>query len=384
MTTTNRSTRTNPAVKKNTRTGVLLIIFGVLSIVFSIVIAFTKTFITLVNFFWTMPRGGTFFSASSPGAFLLLLGICLVIFGGKRISLNNRYRKLTDQLELRPTVYLEELASYLGKNPTQILTSIAKMQRKGFWRAVTVLDNAVVAEPLDSAAAYKILAIRGMSFSEGKRKERVSYPLLLLLIVGPTLLLPLALSKFWLVPLAVIASVLVFLISSAFTPSQPIIDYHMTPKREPIVVTIEKTGNETSDPILEEGQKYLNQLAALQVAIENPDILGNLYDISASLTQLLSLLKEEPGKYQSVRKLMNFSLPTTIRLLESYVNLNAQPVKGENIVSSMNKIEEMSGMVANNFRKELDSLYHDRSLGIEVDIEVMEQILNQDDFDLKL
>lgn len=75
---------------------------------------------------------------------------------------------------------------------------------------------------------------------------------------------------------------------------------------------------------------------------------------------------------------MNYYLPTTLKLLNSYDKLSRQRVKGENIQKTMFEIEGMMETIAGAFEKQLDSLFDDDALDIAADISVMESILKQE------
>ena len=72
---------------------------------------------------------------------------------------------------------------------------------------------------------------------------------------------------------------------------------------------------------------------------------------------------------------MNYYLPTTIKLLEQYVQLQNVGLKGENITAAMTQIEEMLDKVIVAFQKQLDSLFERDVVDITADIQVMEQMM---------
>lgn len=75
---------------------------------------------------------------------------------------------------------------------------------------------------------------------------------------------------------------------------------------------------------------------------------------------------------------MNYYLPTTVKLLENYNEFGKQEAKGENITSTMKKVEEVLDTVVNAFKKVLDDLFMDKALDTSVDIEVLEKMLREE------
>ena len=91
-----------------------------------------------------------------------------------------------------------------------------------------------------------------------------------------------------------------------------------------------------------------------------------------------ALNPENPDSVDDIGKLMEYYLPTTIKLLEAYEELDAQPVQGENILSSRREIEKTIDTLNTAFEKLLDDLFQDTSWDVSSDISVLEMMLAQD------
>ena len=75
---------------------------------------------------------------------------------------------------------------------------------------------------------------------------------------------------------------------------------------------------------------------------------------------------------------MNYYLPTTIKLLNSYHRLSQQDVNGENIQSTMVEIERIMQTIVKAFEKQLDALFQDEAMDISADITVLEGMMAQE------
>ena len=75
---------------------------------------------------------------------------------------------------------------------------------------------------------------------------------------------------------------------------------------------------------------------------------------------------------------MEYYLPTTIKLLEAYEELDAQPVQGENIISSKQEIEKTLDTLNTAFEKLLDDLFQDTAWDLSSDISVLNTMLAQE------
>ena len=75
---------------------------------------------------------------------------------------------------------------------------------------------------------------------------------------------------------------------------------------------------------------------------------------------------------------MNYYLPTTLKLLESYDRMSRQDVEGENITQSMEEIERIMHTIVLAFEKQLDALFQDEAMDISADITVLEGMMAQE------
>jgi 5-bromo-4-chloroindolyl phosphate hydrolysis protein len=76
--------------------------------------------------------------------------------------------------------------------------------------------------------------------------------------------------------------------------------------------------------------------------------------------------------------MMEYYLPTTVKLLEAYAQMDAQPVGGENIVTAKKEIEATLDTLNVAFEKLLDSLFQDTAWDISSDISVLNTMLAQE------
>lgn len=185
-----------------------------------------------------------------------------------------------------------------------------------------------------------------------------------------------------------IAMVMVFLISGAifkgkkeFVPIEETkVKEEPAKKPEPRVEKKADTGNPEVDKIIDEGSGYIKKLKAMNDAIPDENLSACIHRMERSSADIFRYISEHPEKAQQIRKFMNYYLPTTLKLLDSYHRLSSQSVKGENITSTLFNISGMMSTVADAFEKQLDSLYADEAMDISADITVFETMLKQEGF----
>lgn len=139
-----------------------------------------------------------------------------------------------------------------------------------------------------------------------------------------------------------------------------------------------KTGDPEADAIIDEGYEMLSQITQLGVGIDDESIRQCVSRMTSACTGILEYITAHPRKAMQVRRFMNYYLPTSVKLLETYQRLDRQAVKGENIRTSMEDIDRFMYTVADAFEKQLDSLFSDEAMDISADIAVFETMLKQE------
>ena len=94
--------------------------------------------------------------------------------------------------------------------------------------------------------------------------------------------------------------------------------------------------------------------------------------------KILNFQKAHPNKEGQLRTFLNYYLPTTLKILRAYAQLDAQGIEGENISAAKKRIEDMMDQVVSGFEKQLDKLFQDDAMDITSDVEVLENMLKKD------
>lgn len=152
------------------------------------------------------------------------------------------------------------------------------------------------------------------------------------------------------------------------------------PKEEPKPKPVSKTGNPEVDKIIEDGNQYIAKMRSANDAIPDTDLSECIDRMEQSSKAIFEYISSNPDKAPQIRKFMNYYLPTTMKLLESYQRLDSQVVKGENISGTMEDIERMLYTIAGAFEKQLDALFSEEAMDISTDISVFESMLKQEGF----
>ena len=173
--------------------------------------------------------------------------------------------------------------------------------------------------------------------------------------------------------LALVVSLVAFFQMSWSSPSRAVILEVVAPIPEPV-----QTGNQALDEMLGAVGGHMQTLHRLERSINAP-VDEQVRDLIRTTEQIFEQVKKHPEKTRDIRQFLNYTLPTTLNLLQSYEELCAQPVEGQNITAAKKKIEGMMCTIAGAFHRQLDALFADKALNIEVELEVMAQMLKNND-----
>lgn len=141
--------------------------------------------------------------------------------------------------------------------------------------------------------------------------------------------------------------------------------------------------------ILAEGNRALSEMGRLYMSIKDPEVRGKINEIMRITDKIAQDAISDPSDIPQIKKFMNYYLPTTIKLLNSYDRMSAQGIEGENLDKSMKSINDMLDTAIEAYKKRLDSLFANQALDIETDIQVMNTMLAREglsggkDFEVK-
>jgi len=122
----------------------------------------------------------------------------------------------------------------------------------------------------------------------------------------------------------------------------------------------------------------LRQIREVNDAIPDPEMSRKIDRIEEITGKILAYQKKNPAKAPELRQFLNYYLPTTLKILNAYAQMEAQGVEGENISAAKHRIEGMMDKVVEGFEKQLDQLFATDVMDITTDVEVLERMLDKD------
>ncbi|EOR24481.1 5-bromo-4-chloroindolyl phosphate hydrolysis protein [Clostridium sartagoforme AAU1] len=151
-------------------------------------------------------------------------------------------------------------------------------------------------------------------------------------------------------------------------------------QREEQEVREEKFNSEGEElrAVIQKGKNYTEEIEVVKNKINNREFILKLDKLRNIVIQILNYIEKNPKKIQEVNKFINHYLPITIKLVNSYKELNEQQVQGENIKTAKNEIEKSIDVINIAFEKLLDDLFEDVALDISTDISVLKTLFTQE------
>lgn len=151
-----------------------------------------------------------------------------------------------------------------------------------------------------------------------------------------------------------------------------------TPAPAPAPKPEKQPEKQTDMPERDQYQKILDELRRVNDAIPDEEMSDKISRLEAVSAKIFEQAKSDPDKLPQMRKFMDYYLPTSLKLLNTYAELDNQGVEGENISESKRRIEQTMDTLVKAFENQLDRLFASDALDVSTDIDVMQNMLRAD------
>ncbi len=140
----------------------------------------------------------------------------------------------------------------------------------------------------------------------------------------------------------------------------------------------ENTGNqiviEVNDTV-EEGRDFIRQVNTANTNIEDYEVSDKVIRLSDIISQIINHIERHPEQSGNVRRFVQFYLPSTVKLLNTYTELEKLSIEGENILAAKIEIKDSLGGINKAFEKLFNNLFAGISMDISTDISVLQTML---------
>ena len=130
--------------------------------------------------------------------------------------------------------------------------------------------------------------------------------------------------------------------------------------------------------VLDRGEAFITEIRHCNDAIPGAEISAKISRMETIVQRIFDRAEAHPEVVPDLKKLMDYYLPMTVKLLNAYADMDAQPVQGENIQASKREIEATLDTLNLAFEKLLDDLFADTAMDVSSDISVLNTLLAQE------
>ena len=134
-------------------------------------------------------------------------------------------------------------------------------------------------------------------------------------------------------------------------------------------------GDSDLENIKKSGNTFISQMYAAKNLITNSTTLKDVDEIIDLTNKIIYRLEKEPNLVPSTRRLFDYYLPTTVKLVENYGEVKKQGISGPNIDSMMSNIEGALSNLTEAYKSQLEKLYLHTSVDLEAEISALESML---------
>lgn len=147
--------------------------------------------------------------------------------------------------------------------------------------------------------------------------------------------------------------------------------------------------NESFYDILNLAKKQNAKIYEVMKKIEDKELVKNIDEIHDTADKIIDEVSKNPSKLNKSQNFFNYYLPTTLKILITYDNIENQQVENDEISKIMENTKKMIIKINASLEIQLASLFQAEIIDTDAEIKVLDTMLKSDgyhtesDFDLK-
>lgn len=159
--------------------------------------------------------------------------------------------------------------------------------------------------------------------------------------------------------------------------SSNIIDTTARPVDEQEFPTLSPEESAELSRMIKEGGEYINRFHRLNDEIPGIEISAKLDRLEGLLKEIFVRVREHPEQMSRIHELMDYYLPTAVKLVEAYNEYDKVSEPGKEILSAKQDIENTLDTINSALGKLLNRLFKDSVLDVTTDAQVLKTVLAQ-------
>lgn len=130
--------------------------------------------------------------------------------------------------------------------------------------------------------------------------------------------------------------------------------------------------------VLDKGNAFVEEIRRCNDEIPGEEISAKMDRMEHIVQKIFERAESHPEIIPDLKKMMDYYLPTTVKLLNAYADMDRQPIQGETIQASKREIDATLDTLNLAFEKLLDSVFQDTAMDVSSDISVLNTLLAQE------
>lgn len=136
--------------------------------------------------------------------------------------------------------------------------------------------------------------------------------------------------------------------------------------------------------IMETGEQYIQKLNDFRTIVADKTISHKIEHMSNIVSMIFHEIDVEPNQVNSLGIFLNYFLPTTEKLLDTYISITEKKVVVPNLAAAKKEIEDSLNTITRSYEAILEKLYEECEMDISSDISAMELMMKKEGLSTEL
>lgn len=147
--------------------------------------------------------------------------------------------------------------------------------------------------------------------------------------------------------------------------------------------------NESFYELLNNAKKQNAKIYEVMNKIEDDELVNNINEIHDTSAKIIDEISKSPSKLNKSQNFFNYYLPTILKMLTTYDNIENQDLETDEVKRIMEHTKKMIIKINHSLKIQLSNLFQTEIIDTDAEIKVFESMLRTDgynsksDFDLK-
>ena len=140
----------------------------------------------------------------------------------------------------------------------------------------------------------------------------------------------------------------------------------------------ERSRTKRISQIMDAGEQYILKLNDFKVLVKDKAVSRKIERLSNVVSMIFHEIDVNPGQVNSLGVFLNYYLPTTEKLLETYVSITEKKISVPNLSAAKKEIEDSLNTIIHSYEVILEKLYEEYEMDISSDIAAMELVMKKE------